>query len=357
MAEDVTLDWLNDHFNKSDYNTPTEERPSQEQPLQEQAPEEQPAQKEGEPVVEGSVKPIEFFDSLEESFYKTGKLNPLQDDKGEIVPIKTIEDFQELLEKNIEFREQQIREEDEQKILERLIGSKSDAYRFVLENAEKYNDPSELVPLLQSVETLQLFQNLDKDNPEHQEFIVRSALKLQGLSDEMIESEVDDLKDREKLGLRADSLHPFLQQYQERETQALLQQKQQEEQARNQFWNGYLGKLNDDFYASDVLDGMKFTKDHKVAIAQQLFPDENKNDIFLHKTIDDLIEKGDIQRLVKIATIALDDKLFDSYYSNRVANKVANGLQRTIRVQSTPSEPIETSKQSKTEEFGTWGLK
>lgn len=352
MAENVTLDWLNDHFSKGGDDSATVQPEEQEQEVQTQQEETpgQQQQQQPEPV------PDSFFDSIEENFYKTGKLNPLEDEEGNIVPIKTVEEFQELLEKNIEYRENQARIDDDQKVLDRLLASKSDAYKFVLENAERYNSPSELVPLLQSVETLELFQNLDTENPEHQEFIVRSALKLQGLSDEMIESEVEDLKDREKLGLRADSLHPFLQQYQERETQALLQQKQQEEQARNQFWNGYLTKLNDDFYTSDVLDGMKFSKEHKALIAPQLFPDERTNDIFLHKTIDDLIEKGDIQRLVKIATIALDDKLFDSYYSNRVANKVANNLQRTIRVQSTPSNTVSETKEKKNEEYGTWGV-
>lgn len=274
--------------------------------------------------------------------FKEQKLNPYSDgtETGYVLP-DTFEEVLELIEDNKKSWIEESKTKDKQELFNELLSTKSPAWQFVLENSNKYNDPSELLPLLTSVQNIEYSNSLDISNEEDQVKIIRATLSIQGLSASDIESEIEDLKERGKTENRATALKPILDKYNETKIEKILQEKEQEEIKKQTFWNGYYQNLENSVFKAKELDGIKLKNEHKQLIASALIPDDNIGGLPIYTLIDNLVANGNFKVLSKIALLGTDEKLFDSYFLTKKADKAAEGVQRILRQTGTNSNSTE----------------
>lgn len=277
-----------------------------------------------------------------DKLFKEQKLDPYSDGKdGYIIP-ETWEDVVELIEDNKKNWIENSQAKDEQEILDRIFASKSPAWQFVIQNSELFKDPAELVPLLTAVQNIEYTNSLDASKEEDQVKIIRATLSVQGLPTTDIESEIDDLKERGKLGDRATKLKPILDRYNEAQATRILQEKQAEDQKRESFWNGYYQSLEDSIFKAKDIDGVKIKNEHKQLIASTLVPDEKLGGLPIYTIIDNLVAAGNFKLLSKIALLGVDEKLFDSYFLTKKVDAKADGIQKVLRQVGTSANSSET---------------
>ena len=146
-----------------------------------------------------------------------GELKPFEDNKYE-----TVNDMQELIREN----KNDWKQETYQEVEKEFYSNKSPMWQTLLQYAEDNKNPADVLSLLSDVNEYQAIQSLSLDTPENQEYIIGASLSLQGLSEDIIKSEIEDLKDRNKLEERAKVLKPALEKY----NQDLIEQRLQDKQ-------------------------------------------------------------------------------------------------------------------------------
>lgn len=283
-----------------------------------------------------------------DKLFKEQKLDPYSDGKDGYVIPETWEDVVELLEDNKKNWIDSSKAKDEQELMDRIYSSKSPAWQFVIQNSHLFNDPSELIPLLTAVQNIEYGKSLDTSEPEDQEKIVRATLSLQGLSAVDIESEIEDLKDRDRLEDRSKALKPILDRYNQANASKILEEKQAEEQKKATFWNNYYKNLEDNIFRAKDVDGVKIKNEHKQLIASALIPDEDIGGLPIYTIIDNLVAAGNFKLLSKIALLGVDEKLFDSYFLTKKADMKADGIQRVLRQVGTSSNTTDVDTDGET---------
>lgn len=161
---------------------------------------------------------------LTKKLIEAGKLIPFDDDK----PIEkyTVQDFEELLEANMQEKERKMREEVPLEFFDSLPQELQYAAKYV---ADGGNDLKGLFRTLAQVEEV---RSLDPRDDNDQEQIVRAYLHATqfGTSEE-IEEEITAWKDRDELGAKANKFKPKLDAMQQ---QIVARQLNQQEQMRKQ---------------------------------------------------------------------------------------------------------------------------
>lgn len=268
--------------------------------------------------------------------YQEKKLNLFSDgtETGYTVP-ETWEDVLEVLDENKKIWAESSKAKDKEELLSEILATKSPAWQFILQHAETYKDPAELVPLLTAVQNIEYSASLDPTKETDQVKIIRATLSIQGLPTTDIESEIEDLKERGKLETRATALKPVLDKYNESQADKILQKKQEEDLKKDAFWNNYYQNLEDTIFKAKEFDGVKLKNEHKQLIAAQLIPDEKLGGLPIYTIIDNLISEGNFKILSKIALLGVDEKLFDSYFLTKKVDKAAEGVQRVLRQSGT----------------------
>lgn len=322
-------------FEKGTQNKPNEDGSAK---TPEQLAEEARVKAEEESRNKTGTKLDDSFKQGLELLFKEQKLSPYSDgtESGYIVP-ETLEEVLELIEDNKKSWVDSAKSADKQELLEEVLASKSPAWQFLIKNAELYKDPAELVPLLTAVQNQEYSYSLDVTKEEDQEKIIRASLSLQGLPVSSIEEEIADLKERNKLGNRAEALKPILDKYNEQQTQRILQEKQQEEIKNQAFWNTHYQNLEETVFKSKEIDGVKLENEHKQLIASVLLPDEKLGGLPIYTVIDDLIAKGNFTLLAKIALLGANEEAFNNYFLSKKADKVATNIQKVLRQTNTSS--------------------
>lgn len=319
----------------------------------------------GEEEIE-EVEPNEIWASFDEKFFKSGKLTPFQKEGSEVegeydVP-KNIDEFEELLEANKTQWLASNRYEQKEEVLADIFKETTPAFQFLAQNANQFTTPEELLPLIQSVQTQEELAQLDITDPEHQEYIVRSVLGLQGFDQEAAEKEIVDLKDLGKLEAWATKYKPTLDKIQADQTEAILLERQQQNQEKNQFLNSFIESLQAEFLQAPDFDGMKLTDEDKVLVASDLFP-QDATGAPLYNKIDQLFGEKDIKKLALISMIAnLDSTMFESYYASKThtkagqsaARKLASGV--TSKTTQEDYIPTPTEVSDKTNSAGRYGV-
>lgn len=277
-----------------------------------------------------------------DKLFKEQKLNPYSDgtETGYVIP-ETFEDVLDLIEDNKKSWIEQAKSVEKEELINEILATKSPAWQFLIQNADLYKDPAELVPLLTAVQNQQYSDSLDVSQEEDQEKIVRASLSIQGLPPQTIEDEIADLKERGKLGTRAEVLKPVLDKFNQEQTAQVLRQKEEEQLKTQEFWNTHFQNLEETVFKSKDIDGAKLKNEHKQLIAAALIPDERIEGLPIYAMIDNLLASGDFKRLSKIVLLANDEKLFDSYFLTKKAEKAAEGVQRVLRQSGVTSNATE----------------
>lgn len=347
LATSKTADEIAQEF-KDGTQKPTEDNSTAKTPEQIEAEKVAGEVEAKKPSTSQKTKMDDTFKSGLDKLFKEQKLNPYSDgtETGYIVP-ETYEDLYELLEENKKSWIESSKAKDREELISEVLATKSPAWQFLIQNSDLYKDPADLIPLLNSVQNQEYSNSLDPKNEGDQEKIVRAALSIQGLSPQDIEDEIADLKDREILAKRSESLKPVLDKYNEQVTTSVLEEKVLENQKNEEFWNNHYQNLENTVFKSKDLDGVKLKNEHKQLIASTLIPDKKIGGLPIYTIIDNLIAEGKFVTLSKIALLGLDEKLYDNYFLSAKADKKAEGIQKVLRQSGTNSTSSEVDEDTK----------
>lgn len=256
-----------------------------------------------------------------------GKLFPMEDAQGNVLPIKTKQDLIELIDSNNEYFRQQAYTNVE----EQIYKTKSPVWQTLLKYAEEARDISEIAPLFNTIQESYMEAQLDPSNPEHQEEIIRIHGSLQGLDEQTIIDDIQDLKERGKLEERATKLKPSLDNFNQQRIQQAIAQKEYEEQQKAAYLQNYYTSVLENVIKPETVGGLKLNEQHKQLVASTLVPDPELGGLPIYSIIDNLLQQGQFDILSKIALLATDPKSFDNYYSTKIDGNVAAALQKRLR--------------------------
>lgn len=282
----------------------------------------------------GGRKPKYDFSDISGYFadrLKAGKFVAIEEGEGDTKTLfipKTPEEFDEVLDLQVNFRL-----ENEMKGLEqRILSSKSPAWQAALKYAELVDDPTEIVPFLQGIQTIQTVANLNASEIEGAEQIVRTELVARGLQQDLIDTQVEALKSADKLISTAEKLQPVLVQNEQRK----LAQMQHEEGQRLQQYHQLVHTIREEAVKAieAPLNGNQKLKQEQKAFIYDLIaqPDEQTKGYKIYSVIDELYAKGNFEKLKKVALLLQDEDSYHNLIGATASQKTAEGLQRKLRV-------------------------
>ena len=175
--------------------------------------------------------PLKDLTSYFEDRVKSGKFIAVEqeDETGKKVPFipTTPDEYDEVLELQISYRLEQAKQEMEKNWYQ----SKSPAWKVVSQYAQLVDNPAEMIPFIQGVQTIQSIANIDENEIDGAEQIVRTRLIQRGDPEEIVEQQIEALKTTDKLVSTAKQYKPIIIQ-QEQAVLANDMKIQQEEQSR-----------------------------------------------------------------------------------------------------------------------------
>lgn len=241
---------------------------------------------------------------------------------------KTPEEFDEVLELQVEYKLEEAKKELEQKWYQ----DKSPAWQAVAKYAEMVDDPTEIAPFINGIQTIQSIANINEKEIEGAETLLRYNLQQRGIDAELIDTQIESLKTTDKLISTAEKLKPqMLQQEQTR-----LAQMQQEQQKQLESYYSMVNDIRENaikaieapFYGS-----AKLTKDEKALVYDLIAqPSPETKGYQIYNAIDELFEKKDFETLKQVALLLGKKDSFFTYVGAKAAQETSAGLQRKLRV-------------------------
>lgn len=246
--------------------------------------------------------------------------------KTSFIP-KTPEEFDEVIDIQVNYQLQQ----KQKQIEEKWYDSKSPAWKAVAKYADMIDDPTEIIPFLQGVRMIESVADINENDLDGAEKVVRTRLQQKGDSEDIIEETVDSLKKSDKLISTAQKYKPMIVNQEKQQLQQLTQQRQKEQQ-------DYLELVSDirdgaiKAIDSPIFGKTNLKKEEKSAVYELIAqPNEKTKGFPIYSAIDDLYEKGNFELLKKIALLLHKEESFLGYISTDAANKTAQGLHRTLQ--------------------------
>lgn len=276
--------------------------------------------------------PLSDLSSYYQDRIKSGKFVAIEDtDKdGKTVSFvpKTPEEYDEVLDLQISYRMNQAKKDLETN----WYNSKSPAWKAISQYAELVDDPAQLIPFLQGVKTLTTVANLNEDEAEGAEQIVRTRLTQRGDPDEVINQQIDSLKTTDTLIKTAKAYKPMILQQEQHQLQTDLRQKQEQERQYKQL----VTDIRDNALKSieaPVFGKTKLKQDEKAAIYDLIAePAEETQGYGIYNVIDNLFDKREFEKLKEIALLLTNREAFMNYLGAQVANATAASLERKLRL-------------------------
>lgn len=276
-------------------------------------------------------RPKDKLDSAElnsiQLLIDNGKIQPWVNDKNEIILPTTRQELLDLMDENLET----INQNSYQEVSNAFYQKKSPVWQQLLKYSESARSLDEVAPLFAAMQDMETIQTLDIANESHQEYIIKQYGMLNGLDAETIESDIEDYKERGKLQERAEKLKPSLDRYNEQKVQQELVKKQQEDLQKQYLLQTHYDNIVENVINKKDIGGIKMKNEHREYIASTLVPDESLGGLPIYTLIDNLLQKGSIDVLARIALLATNPELHDNYYNVKNSNDIAAGLQRTLR--------------------------
>jgi hypothetical protein len=284
----------------------------------------------GQAQPQGSV--LSDLSSYYQDRIKNGKFIAVMDvDKdGKEIPFvpKTAEEYDEVLELQIQHRMQTAKKDMEKS----WYNSKSPAWKAVSRYAELVDDPTQLIPFLQGVRTLTSVANLDENDLEGAEAIVRTRLAQNGDPEDVIKQQIDSLKTTNTLVSTAKAYKPIIL----HQEQAYLQNEFRQKEDQDRQYYQMVQELRDSALKSieaPVFGKTKLKQDEKAAIYDLIAePAEDTQGYGIFNALDDLFEKRDFERLKEVALLISNRDAFMNYLGTSVANATAASLERKLRL-------------------------
>jgi len=286
----------------------------------------------GEVEVKKTTAPISDLSNYYQERIKNGTFVAIkeEDDKGNQVDFipKTAEEYDEVLELQINYRLNKERENLEKKWYE----GKSPAWKAINQYAELVDDPTQLIPFLSGVKTLQSVAQINENEIEGAESIVRTRMEQRGDPEEVITSQIEALKTTDKLIATAKQFKPIIIQ---QEQQALSQQ-MQEQQAQQKEYIQLVTDIRNNALAAiekPLFGKTKLKNEEKAAIYDLIAePSEQTQGYGIYAAIDNLFDKKDFETLKELAMLLSKKDSFYGYLGTSVANQTAASLEKKLRV-------------------------
>lgn len=251
-------------------------------------------------------------------------------DKGEKVPFvpSTLDDFDEILEMQMDHKLQEAKKNLDLAWYE----SKTPAWKAVAQYAEMVDDPSQLIPFIQGVKTIQSVVNIDENEIDGAEAIVRIRLEQRGDPEEAIESQIKALKTTDELIKTAKAYKPVIVQQEQKQ----LAEQVKEEKQREQYWMNTINTIRQNTYKAleePIFGKQKLKNEEKAAIYDLIGePREQTQGYGIYNEIDKLFDNNDFETLKQIALLLTKKDAFYTYLGADIANKTAAGLQRKLQL-------------------------
>ena len=266
---------------------------------------------------------------------KSGKFVKIEEDaedgtKRVFVP-KTPEDFDEVIELQVNYKLGQ----EKNKAIQQAYQSKSPAWQAVLRYSELVDDPSEVVPFIEGVRTMESVAQVDENTPEGAEKIVRTRLLQKGDTPELVDEQIQTLRSAEKLVPTAKAYKPLIIQQEQAQLSQMIQERKAQEAEYLQMVEA-VEKNAVKAIETPLLGKHKLTRDEKAVVYDMIaVPSEETKGYGIFQAIDDLYTKGDYETLKMMALLAGGKKeALLNYISAGAATATAANLQRTLRVAS-----------------------
>ena len=258
----------------------------------------------------------------------SGVFSPLVDEEGNDILLTKPEDIDAFLEANLAYK----LEKEKAELEKSWYTDKSPAWKAVAQYAEQIQDPTELLPFLQGVQNIQNISEVDETTIEGAESIVRYKMQLSGDDEETINEQVQILKDSDKIVDIAKKYKPNLVQAETQRLAQMQQQAQLQQQQYIQMVSEYEKMAIE--HIEKPLFGEKLAQEEKAMVYDLIAaPSEELGGYPIFAAIDNLYERKDFETLKEIALLIANKQNFYKYASKAATVKVANDLQRKLRVQ------------------------
>jgi len=181
-----------------------------------------------------------------------GLIIPFDDEKP--MDDYSMKDWKELLEANFQERERAVRQETPQQFFESLPEELQYAAKYVADGGQ------DLKGLFRALAHVEEFREMSPEDPNDQEFIVRTYLRATGFgNDEDIDEEIVTWKDLGKLETQAKKFKPKLDAMQEQVVAEQLARQEQMRQQQEEASNAYVGNVYEALKAAEI-NGIKLDK-------------------------------------------------------------------------------------------------
>lgn len=252
----------------------------------------------------------------------------LEDGSKRIFTPKTPEEFDELIDIQINHQLDQ-----ERKVLEQKIyNSKSPAWQAVLKYSEMTEDPSEVIPFIQGIQTIESVAQVDETQPEGAEIIVRTRLAQRGDPKDVIDDQIEVLKTSDKLISTAQKYKPIILTEEKQQLAQMVQERKRQDAEYEQIVQSVRENAIKAI-ESPIFGKTKLKQEEKLAIYDLIGePDEESQGYKIYSAIDNLFSKGNFETLKKVALLLAKEEAFVNYISTSAADKTAEGIQRKLRV-------------------------
>jgi hypothetical protein len=180
-----------------------------------------------------------------------GLIIPFDDEKS--MEEYSVKDWKELLEANFQERETKIRQETPQQFFEALPEELQYAAKYVADGGQ------DLKGLFQALAQVEAVRDMNPEDSNDQEFIVRQYMEAKGIPLETIDEDIETWKDLGKLEQKAKQYKPQLDAMQEQVVQQQLARQEQMKMQQEQAAEAYVHNVYEALKVSEI-NGIKLDK-------------------------------------------------------------------------------------------------
>lgn len=246
---------------------------------------------------------------------------------------KTPEEFDEFFDLQISHK----LEEKTKEISENWYKQLSPAWQTVAKYAEMVDHPSQLIPYIQGVQNIDNIADINEKDIEGAEKIVRYRMQMAGDTEEIINEQVEALKETNKLIGAAEKFKPLLLQQEQRRLADLQKQRLLDEANQIRMINEYRDKAIEKIEAP-IFGKQKLKDEEKAVIFDMIaIPDEQLGGYAIYSEIDKLYDNQDFETLRDIALLLKKKDSFINYISKSAEGRVAEGLQKKLKISTSSS--------------------
>jgi hypothetical protein len=300
-------------------------------------------------VVEEPSKEVSGLSDYFKNRIETGKFVAIEEETADgtkklFIP-STPEEVDEVIDMQINYQLEQKAQDLEQK----FYAGKSPAWQAALQYAENLDSPSELIPFLQGIRNIESVAEIDENEIDGAEQIMRIHGQLTNQDKEIVDTQIDSLKTTNKIIETAQKLKPAIL---KKETERLTLMRQQEKKRTDDYRNMVVN-IRDNAVAAieQPVANQPLSQEEKASVYELIaYPSEETKGYPIYNKIDELFEKGDFNTLKEVALFLTHKESFLKYLATSASQKTAEGLQRKLRYsedsRNASSKDVDASKKT-----------